>query len=111
MKATKFSTILITALLSSFVAVFTYSKIFNTKSVTFNPFQMQPVSLAQYPDSGGVVNLTYAAERTVPAVVHVRTKSKVETTYSNPLFEFFYGSSTITESKPVVGYGSGVIIT
>ncbi len=57
------------------------------------------------------MDLTYAAQQTVPAVVHVRTKSKIETTYSNPLYEFFYGDGNITRSEPVIGFGSGVIIS
>jgi Do/DeqQ family serine protease len=51
-------------------------------------------------------NFVYAAEKTVHAVVHVKTQSVKE--YNNPIYEFFYGERY---SQPVVGFGSGVIIT
>lgn len=56
----------------------------------------------------GVVDFTYAAELTVHAVVHVKTRST--SSYSNPLYEFFYGPG-YSKPREVRGFGSGVIVT
>jgi serine protease Do len=111
MRTHRFSSLLIAALLGGLVSVISYSKFFDNKQVLYqNPFQN--ARLAAYSGtSDQPVDLTYAAQLTVPAVVHVRTKSKIETTYSNPLYDFFYGNGSITRSEPVIGFGSGVIIS
>jgi Do/DeqQ family serine protease len=51
-----------------------------------------------------------AAEKTVEGVVHVKTEATVNTYYNNPLYEFFYGERQ-REQKPVMGFGSGVIVS
>lgn len=58
----------------------------------------------------GVNDFTYAAELTVHAVVHVKTKATVSSGYSNPLYEFFYGPGA-SQPREVRGFGSGVIVT
>lgn len=58
----------------------------------------------------GVNDFTYAAELTVHAVVHVKTKATLNTGYSNPLYEFFYGPGA-SRPREVRGFGSGVIVT
>ena len=58
----------------------------------------------------GVTDFTYAAEHTVHAVVHVKTKTTVSSSYSNPLYEFFYGPGA-SQPREVRGSGSGVIVT
>jgi len=50
-----------------------------------------------------------AAEIAVDGVVHVKTKALREGT-GNPLYDFFFGYR-YGEPEPVVGYGSGVIIS
>lgn len=60
-------------------------------------------------------DFTYAAERTVEAVVHVKTKVEMRNSYggaSNPLLEFFFGIPQ-QPRQPFVqeGSGSGVIFT
>lgn len=62
--------------------------------------QMQP----------GQIDFTYAAEQTVHAVVHVRTKSMVQQP-QNPIMEWFYGDRYSSRPREVAGYGSGVIIS
>lgn len=54
------------------------------------------------------LDFTLAAESTVNAVVHVKTKSKGETYYS-PL-DFFFGNAN-PRAMPRMGSGSGVIIS
>ena len=58
----------------------------------------------------GVNDFTFAAEQTVHAVVHVKTKTTVSSSYSNPLYEFFYGPGA-SQPREVRGFGSGVIVT
>ena len=58
----------------------------------------------------GVIDFTYAAEHTVHAVVHVKTKTTVSSSYTNPLYEFFYGPGA-SQPREVRGSGSGVIVT
>ncbi len=58
----------------------------------------------------GVNDFTFAAEHTVHAVVHVKTRATVSSSYSNPLYEFFYGRGS-NQSRVVRGFGSGVIVT
>lgn len=59
------------------------------------------------------VNLTAAAQKSVDAVVHVKTlSSRQSQSYSNPFLDFFFGSPGFGyEEKPVLSSGSGVIIT
>lgn len=47
----------------------------------------------------GVNDFTFAAEQTVHAVVHVKTRATVSSSYSNPLYEFFLWQGF----KPVKG--------
>jgi len=58
----------------------------------------------------GQIDFTYAAEKTVHAVVHVRTKSMVGPQATNPIMEWFYGER-YSRPREVQGFGSGVIIT
>ncbi|MFO8235372.1 MAG: Do family serine endopeptidase [Bacteroidales bacterium] len=59
-------------------------------------------------------DFTYAAENTVHAVVHVKTKYVQERSYpsEHPLFEYFFGDRyQQPERREAEGYGSGVIIS
>ncbi len=56
----------------------------------------------------GVSDFTEIAEKSVHAVVHVKNLSIAPT---NPLMEFFYGSSPQGKGNVIVGTGSGVIIS
>ena len=58
----------------------------------------------------GQVDFTYAAEQTVHAVVHVRTKTMVSQP-QNPILEWFYGEQYGSREREVSGFGSGVIIS
>ncbi len=105
------------ALLGATIALFAYTKIVDKPAqvaavdssrietpeakALLTSFQMQP----------GQVDFTFAAEQTVHAVVHVTTKTTVETPY-NPFMEWFYGDRYKGGgSREVPGYGSGVIIS
>ncbi len=66
--------------------------------------------LTSFQSQPGQVDFTYAAEQTVHAVVHVTTKTRIESP-DNPLMEWFYGERYINRPREVPGYGSGVIIS
>lgn len=58
------------------------------------------------------VDFTIAAEKTVNAVVHIKTWSKVQTSrYMDPIEQFFFGNPYGGRNIPQVGTGSGVIIS
>jgi Do/DeqQ family serine protease len=112
MKTRTYFTIFLAALLGGLISIFGYTKFFDRKQKEIIYEQVyQPAKFASYSGSElQPVDLTYAAEKTVHAVVHVRTKSKAETTYTNPLYEFFFGENP-NKVQPVLGFGSGVIIS
>ncbi len=60
--------------------------------------------------SGEFMDFTGAAERAVDAVVHVKTKSPGSYSY-NPFYEFFFGEKPNVQPQPLMGFGSGVIIS
>ncbi|MDR2928964.1 MAG: Do family serine endopeptidase [Cytophagaceae bacterium] len=106
----------IVAVMGAIVGVFAYSKIVrpNTQIVEV---PVNGNSSAQYtalPTSlQGGVDLTFAAEKSIHTVVHVQTKGRTSASSYNPLLDFFFGpgSGYRQESRPVMGSGSGVIIT
>jgi len=107
---------LLTALLGAAIALLAYTKIVDKPA----PVSLRDSSLAQLPEAQayltalqtqpGQVDFTYAAEATVHAVVHVRTKSLVRQP-ENPIMEWFYGDRYRSAPREVAGYGSGVIIS
>ena len=82
-----------------------------------SPSPIQLASGFTAPDSQPV-DLTYAAEVSVHAVVHIRSTehSKTQTVQTQPdIFDFFFGDGRgrqqQVQTQPRVGYGSGVIIS
>ncbi len=74
-----------------------------------------PYTLASFTTSAGQqTDFTYAAEMTVHGVVHVKTKSMaVQSGFSfgNPFFDYFFGPQLKQRPQPIMGSGSGVIIS
>lgn len=74
-----------------------------------------PYTLASFTTSAGQqTDFTYAAELTVHGVVHVKTKAMSrQPTYAfgNPLLDYFFGPQLKQRQHPVLGSGSGVIIS
>jgi serine protease Do len=98
------------AIIGGLVAVIGYSALIDNKEksiITQAKEQVSMVSLKAGLDSS--TDFTYAAEKTINAVVNVKTESTVQ--YRNPIYEFFYGDRYQGEQEPAVGIGSGVIIT
>jgi len=99
------------ALLTSVGTFYLFSKSVK-KSATENSLKQQG-RLVNYPGADTSVNtdFTYAAEKTVHSVVHVKTKFSQEG-YYNPLYDFFFGDRGFRQQQePVVSAGSGVIIS
>jgi Do/DeqQ family serine protease len=103
------------AIFGAFIALFAYTRFIerpaeklgkDTSGLSIT--EAKPV-LTSLPEQEGQVDLTYAAEQTVHAVVHVRTTTMVTEQY-NPIREWIYGDS-YSRSREVKGYGSGVIIS
>ncbi len=103
----------IIAVFSALIGVYAYSLLFEPepKIITIEKHDV-PATFASYSgQQAGVVDLTGAAAHSVHAVVHVMTKSHETTYYGNPLYDFFFGQGGGVQIQPVIGSGSGVIIT
>lgn len=122
MKSKRFYlTIFMVSLLSAFLGVFIFSQVIGISQqkeiihIESSPIA-QYTSLPSYPKTSSLPDLTQAAESSVHSVVHVRTKGKARATQSypdNPIFEYFFGPRGFGDnySQPVMGSGSGVIIS
>lgn len=101
---------------SSLMTVIIYSQFFRQR-VIISAEQPQIAHFTQLaPNSDhNSFDFTYAAEKTVHAVVHVKTTSMQSTTPSGggSFYDFFFGDRGGFEQKlqPVAGFGSGVIIS
>ena len=79
------------------------------------PGAKAPVSLASYSgqtSSQGIapVDFTQAAERSVEAVVHVKTKYYRQQ-YVDPFYQFFFGRPQQSQQPSAMASGSGVILS
>ncbi len=115
---TIFTTALVT-LLGVFIVLFLFARRVNSpkhsldNQVNVSNDENAPALLTSLQqDQGGPVDLTYAAEKTVHAVVHVKVRTTVSggEESDNPLFQFFYGNQKQAPRR-VTGFGSGVIIS
>ena len=74
------------------------------KTVFSTPVNYKPTSIVEVKD------FTFAAEKTVNTVVHIKTE--YTNSYSNdPYLDFFWGPRGSRGSRPMVATGSGVIIS
>ncbi len=108
-------TTLLVALFGALAGLFIYTRFLDRdKLVTGSEKEKQMIEEnARYTSmvpQTGVNDFTFAAEQTVHGVVHVKTKTTVSSSYSNPLYEFFYGPGA-SQPREVRGFGSGVIVT
>ena len=116
MKIKNLASMLLVAVCGGIIAVFAYAKITDqpagsllaahTAPYHFTALDPQNIRDVSYPD------LTFAAEKAVHCVVHVKIKA-TQTRYAgsgNPFYDFFYGYRQ--ERIPVEAFvGSGVIIS
>ncbi|MGM0377880.1 MAG: Do family serine endopeptidase [Bacteroidota bacterium] len=118
MRTKKVFLVFAVAVLSALVTVFAYSHFVKPeKEIVEVPQETVPearyTSLSSAPQ-GESPNLTEAAEKSIHAVVHVKTvASQAGGSSGNPLYDFFFGpgQQRPRREEPIVGAGSGVIIS
>jgi len=116
MKIKNLAVALFMALLGAAIALFAYTRIVEKPSA-LTEYDSSNVEvpgssaiLTSYAMQEGQVDFTYAAELTVHAVVHVKTKTMMGSQATNPILEWFYGER-YSRPREVKGFGSGVIIS
>lgn len=115
MKGKRLITTLLVALFGALAGLFIYTRFLDRGSIVTGTEKERRMieENARYTSmvpQSGVNDFTFAAELTVHAVVHVKTKATVSSSYSNPLYEFFYGPGG-NRQREVRGFGSGVIVS
>lgn len=105
---------LVVALLGGMIALWTYTQYFDDpKIVTVQ--QDQSLRYANIPEStpGSLPDLTYAAAKSVHAVVHITVTQKGGQEGSGNIFDWFFGDGITNphERSMKQGVGSGVIIS
>ena len=105
----KYALVFLMVIAGAFVAVLLYSSFFEKPQIV-TVKETAPVKLVSYPGGeGNLPDLTFAAEKTVNAVVHIMTESlQGGWSSGNPLLDFFGYRS---EPQIAQGFGSGVIIS
>lgn len=85
----------------------------NNISQITRPFDQQNIKLANYTENTGLnIDFTNAAEKSVNAVVHIKTISEqVNNLNYDPFAEWFYGPQKRQQNYSMEGSGSGVIIS
>jgi len=113
MNAKRFLGMFLMAVLGGLIALFAYTKLVYHPGISIAAEQPRIAKLTQLPEGfdSNRIDFTYAAERTVHAVVHVKTTSMQNQGYSNSFYEFFFGDRLDSKPQPVSGFGSGVIIS
>jgi serine protease Do len=94
------------------VAVIVYAKLFQPER---NVVEIPAENSYHYVNlpgvtSGSALDFTGAVEQSIDAVVHVKTKEFRES-QGNSLYELFFGEQNNGEAPPILGFGSGVIIS
>lgn len=109
----KYTLTFLLVLASAFLAVWMYSSFFSKPQV-ITVSEQQPVSFVNLPANSEqqLPDLTFAAENSIHAVVHIATQSVRGGGWSsgNPFFDEFFG---IRPQQPqlATGFGSGVILS
>lgn len=114
MKIKYIATYFLTALAGGLVAVFLQNSIKNSSGNTHPTNEQQNAIPAQLPADFEPDNLDFrkAANRTVHAVVHVKTTRERDKEEVTTPYEFFFGENPQQkEPSPAVGFGSGVIVS
>lgn len=105
---------MLVALIGGFVALWTYTHFIETpKIITVQ--QEQSMRYANLPagDSNDLPDLTFAAENSVHAVVHIMVTQRGKYYSQNPMFEWFFGDRGNSQQEMPMrqGFGSGVILS
>ena len=102
----------VVAVLGAFVAVVVYARLFDAEASVVEVPSENKVQYVNFPGvtSGSALDFTGAVEQSIDAVVHVKTKEFREND-GNSVYEFFFGDQPNGEVPPILGFGSGVIIS
>jgi len=112
MKARRFLGLFVVAVLGAMVAIIVYARVFQPEARVVEVPVENKMHYVNLPGvaSGSALDFTAAVDQTIDAVVHVKTKVFREYQV-NPLYEFFFGEQQGGEAPPILGFGSGVIIS
>lgn len=105
---------LLIALVGGLVALWAYTNYFNEpRTVTVTQDQSMRYASLPAVNADGLPDLTYAAESTVHAVVHITVTQKGQSYYSSNPFDWFFGDNYNRPQQRQLrqGVGSGVILT
>jgi serine protease Do len=105
---------LLVALAGGFFALWAYTRYFDEpKVVTVQQDQSMQYTSLPTAYSGELPDLTFAAENSVHAVVHITVTQKGRYYGSNNIFDYFFGDGGYhsQQAPPRQGVGSGVIIS
>jgi serine protease Do len=115
MKARNIISTVLVATLGGFIALFAYTRFFESKTPYISAELKTPVRMANFTNGfdSNHIDFTEAAQKTVHAVVHVKVQStRDNSSNGNPLYDFFFGYHGYEQKQqPVEGFGSGVIIS
>jgi len=102
----------VVAVLGAMVAIIVYARVFQPEARVVEVPVENKMHYVNLPGvaSGSALDFTAAVDQTIDAVVHVKTKVFREYQV-NPLYEFFFGEQQGGEAPPILGFGSGVIIS
>ena len=104
-----FGTLLI-ALVGSLIGIAIYSRFDNSKTVVVQRSQQTPVTYTGLPASTfAAPDFRLAAEKSIHAVVHVKTVTQVKQYGYDNIQDWFFGNPR-AYSQERTGYGSGVIV-
>ncbi|MFO7668994.1 MAG: Do family serine endopeptidase [Bacteroidales bacterium] len=112
MKARRILGLFTVALGGALIAVAIYAGFVTPESTIVEVPVESKVRYVNLPGSepGGSLDFTQAVAMSIDAVVHVKTKVFREYAV-NPLYEFFFGEQEQSTPPPILGFGSGVIIS
>jgi Do/DeqQ family serine protease len=112
MKARRIFGLFVLVVMGALAAVIIYARLFQPGTKIVEVPVENKVRYVNLPgtEGGSAMDFTQAVAGSIDAVVHVKTKVYREYAV-NPLYEFFFGEQPSTEPEPILGFGSGVIIS
>ena len=112
MKARRFLGLFVVAILGAFVAIVIYARLLKPETTVVEIPSENKVQYVNLPGvaNGSALDFTGAVEQSIEAVVHVKTKEFREY-QGNSFYEFFFGEQPTGQAPPILGFGSGVIIS
>jgi Do/DeqQ family serine protease len=113
MKTKKYFGFILMAIAGGFISLFGYTRFIERPRIAISAEQPYPALLTQLPSNfdSNRVDFTYAAEKSIHAVVHVKTMSMQSRYGEESILDYFFGFRNNQRQQPIAGFGSGVIIS